>query len=111
MNITPEYAVSVVSNGNEALDRINTSPPALVITEHQMPVMNGYTLIRELIKRGLKAAIPVIVLTSEIERSAIQDYAELGIEYIFTKPVNLRSFKESIEKSIRKGIINNSHST
>jgi hypothetical protein len=34
---------------------------------------------------------------------------ELGIEHIFTKPVNLRSFKEAIEKSIRKGISSNNH--
>ncbi len=109
MNIASDYAVSIVSNGNEALERIISSPPALVITEHQMPVMNGYNLVRELIKSGLKSITPVIVLTSKIERSAVQQYVELGIEHIFTKPVNLRSFKEAIEKSIRKGISSNSH--
>ena len=111
MNIASEYAVSIVSNGNEALERIISSPPALVITEHQMPVMNGYNLVRELIKSGLKSITPVIVLTSKIERSAVQQYVELGIEHIFTKPVNLRSFKEAIEKSIRKGISTNNRTT
>jgi PAS domain S-box-containing protein len=110
MNIAPEYAVSIVSNGSEALERIISSPPALVITEHQMPVMNGYNLVKELIKSGLKSITPIIVLTSKIERSEVQQYAELGIEHIFTKPVNLRSFKEAIDKSIRKGISNNNHS-
>jgi len=110
MNIAPEYAVSIVSNGSEALERIISSPPALVITEHQMPVMSGYNLVRELIKSGLKSVTPVIVLTSKIDRSAVQQYVELGIEHIFTKPVNLRSFKEAIEKSIRKAISNNNQS-
>jgi PAS domain S-box-containing protein len=111
MNIATDYAVDTVSNGSEALDRIATSPPALIITEHQMPVMNGYTLIRELIKKGLKTSIPVIVLASKIERSVVQEYSELGIEHIFTKPVNLKSFKEAIDKSIKKGIISNNRST
>jgi CheY-like chemotaxis protein len=110
MNIASDYAVSIVSNGSEALERIISSPPALVITEHQMPVMNGYNLVRELIKNGLKSATPVIVLTSSIERAAHQQYTELGIEHIFTKPVNLRSFKEAIEKSIRKSISSNNNS-
>ncbi|HSW53941.1 MAG TPA: PAS domain S-box protein [Ignavibacteriaceae bacterium] len=110
MNIASDYAVSIVANGNEALERIISSPPALVITEHQMPVMNGYNLVRELIKSGLKSITPVIVLTSKIERAAVQQYVELGIEHVFTKPVNLRSFKEAIEKSIRKSISNNNHS-
>ncbi len=110
MNIASDYAVSIVSNGSEALERIISSPPALVITEHQMPVMSGYNLVQELIKSGLKSATPVIVLTSKIERSAVQQYTELGIEHVFTKPVNLRSFKEAIEKSIRKSISSNNHS-
>jgi CheY-like chemotaxis protein len=76
-----------------------------------MPVMNGYTLIRELIKKGLKSSIPVIVLASKIERSVVQEYSELGVEHIFTKPVNLKSFKEAIDKSIKKGIISNNRST
>ncbi|MBP1683595.1 MAG: Signal transduction histidine kinase, partial [Ignavibacteriaceae bacterium] len=110
MSIASDYAVSIVSNGSEALERIISSPPALVITENQMPVMSGYNLVQELIKSGLKSATPVIILTSKIERSAVQQYTELGIEHIFTKPVNLRSFKEAIEKSIRKSLSNNNHS-
>ncbi len=110
MNIASDYAVSIVSNGQEALERIISSPPALVITEHQMPVMDGYHLVRGLIKNDLKSITPVIVLTSKIERSAVQQYVELGIEHVFTKPVNLRSFKEAIEKSIRKAISNNNNS-
>jgi two-component system sensor histidine kinase/response regulator len=102
INITTDYAINVVSNGKEALERITLSPPALVITEHKMPVMNGQMLVRELIKSGLKESVPVIVLTGDIDRTEIQEYTDLGIEYIFNKPVNLRNFKEAIEKSLKK---------
>ena len=102
INITNDYAVNVVSNGKEALERILQSPPALVITEHKMPIMNGLQLVKELIKNDLKESIPVIVLTSEIDRSEIQEYTNLGIEYIFNKPVNLVSLKAAIEKSLRR---------
>ena len=102
INITTDYAINVVSNGKEALDRIIQSPPALVITEHKMPIMGGLNLITELINNGLKDTVPVIVLTGEIDRAAIQEYAELGIEYIFNKPVNLISLKTAIEKSLKK---------
>jgi len=102
INITTDYAINVVSNGKEALDRIIQSPPALVITEHKMPIMSGLNLVRELIKNNLKETIPVIILTSEIDRTGIQEYTDLGIEYIFNKPVNLISLKTAIEKSLRK---------
>ena len=51
------------------------------------------------------------MLSTKIERSVVQEYAELGIEHIFTKPVNLRNFKEAIEKSIKKGKIGGNSST
>ena len=102
INITTDYAVNVVSNGKEALERIISAPPALVITEHKMPLMSGYTLVQELIKNNLKKAIPVIVLANEIDRAAIEEYKELGVEYIFSKPVNLISLKDAIEKSLKK---------
>jgi len=103
-NITPEYNVEVASNGKEALENISVSPPALVITEHKMPEMNGYEFVQELIKANLVSTLPVLVLSRKVERNVAQDYLELGIEFVFQKPVNLQSFKKSIEKSLRKGI-------
>jgi len=102
INITTDYAINVVSNGKEALERIIQSPPALVITEHKMPIMSGLQLVRELIKNNLNETIPVIVLTGEIERPEIQEYIDLGVEYIFNKPVNLISFKAAIGRSLKK---------
>jgi response regulator RpfG family c-di-GMP phosphodiesterase len=76
-----------------------------------MPVMNGYEFILELIRLKLLSNLPVIVLSGKIDRNMSQDYAELGIEYIFQKPVNLNDFKTAVEKSIKKGITGNNHST
>lgn len=103
-NITPEYEVEVASNGKEALDKIIVSPPALVITDHGMPVMNGYEFVKELKKSDIKDKPPVIVLSSDIDRSIATDYQELGVEFVFQKPVNLSSFKQAVEKSLQKGL-------
>ena len=103
-NISPEYDVEVASNGKEALDKILSSPPALVITDHAMPVMNGYEFIVELKKMDIKGKPPVIVLSSDIDRATINDYTELGIEFVFQKPVNIGSFKLAIEKTLQKGL-------
>ena len=103
-NITPEYDVDVASNGKEALEKILASPPALVITDHGMPVMNGYEFVKELKKADIKGKPPVIVLSSDIDRTIATDYNELGIEFVFQKPVNLSSFKQAVEKSLHKGL-------
>lgn len=103
-NITPEYSVEVASDGKEAIQKILSSPPALVITDHAMPVMNGYEFVVELKKMDIKGKPPVIVLSSDIDRSIINDYTELGIEFVFQKPVNIGSFKLAIEKTLQKGL-------
>lgn len=103
-NITPDYDVDVASNGKEALEKIISSPPALVITDHGMPVMNGYEFVKELKKADIKGKPPVIILSSDIDRSIATDYHDLGIEFVFQKPVNLSSFKQAVEKSLHKGL-------
>lgn len=106
-NITPDYEVEVASNGKEALEKIKSSHPALVITDHSMPVMNGYEFVIELQKLEMKGKPPVIVLSSDIDRNAINDYNGIGIEYVFHKPVNLGHFKQAVEKSLRKSFTSN----
>ena len=103
-NISPEYNVEVASDGKEAIQKILSSPPALVITDHAMPVMNGYEFVIELKKMDIKGKPPVIILSSDIDRAIINDYTELGIEFVFQKPVNIGSFKLAIEKSLQKGL-------
>ena len=104
-HITPDYNIEIASNGKDALEKIMTAPPALVITDHLMPEMNGYELTKEIKKLDIKSKPQVIVLSGEIDRSAIDDYTNIGIEYIFHKPVNLSIFKTAVEKSLRKGLL------
>lgn len=103
--ITPDYNVEIASNGKEALDRIIASPPALVITDHFMPEMTGYELVRELKKSFFKGKAPVIILSGDIDKNLIADYNELGIENVFKKPVDLSHFKNAVEKALRSGLI------
>ncbi len=101
-NITPDYDIDVASDGKEALEKVRTTHPALVITDHDMPVMNGYEFVIELQKLEMKGKPPVIVLSSDIDRNAINDYNAIGIEFVFHKPVNLGHFKQAVEKSLKK---------
>jgi CheY-like chemotaxis protein len=101
-NITPEYNIEIASNGKEALEKIMAAPPALVITDHLMPEMNGYELTMEIKKLDLKGKPQVIILSGDIDRGIMADYHNLGIKYVFNKPVNLINFKTAVEKSLKK---------
>jgi PAS domain S-box-containing protein len=103
-HIAPDYNIDIASDGKEALDKILRSPPALVITDHSMPVMNGYELAKNVKNSDLKGKPPIIILASKLDRSTIFDYNQLGIENVFQKPVTLGDFKKAVEKALRQGV-------
>lgn len=103
-NFLPSYTIIEASNGEEALKSIIESPPAIVITDHYMPEMSGYELVKQIKILDVKFKPPVIVLSSDITLAISEEYAELGVEFVFQKPVNLKSFKEALEISLKKAI-------
>lgn len=103
-SITPDYEVEIASNGKEALEKIIGETPALVISDHSMPEMNGIQLVNEISRSELKGKPPLIILSSDVDLNISQYYLELGIEYVFRKPVNIGIFKQAVEKSLRRGL-------
>lgn len=103
-SLMPNYNILEAENGKKALDVIKENLPALVITDHNMPVMNGYDFVKQLSVTELKYKPPVIVLSGDVNKAVESEYKEFDVEYIFTKPVNLAKFKDAIEKSLKKAI-------
>ena len=59
------YRVIGAGNGAEGLKQFQSEPVNLVITDLNMPVMNGIEFIKELRKSPRGAGVPVIMLTTE----------------------------------------------
>ncbi len=104
-NIIPNYEVEVAYDGEEGYNSIQKSAPALVITDHIMPKMSGFELVRKVMNSDLKYKPPIIVLSSDTTTSIAKEYEELGVEYVFKKPVGLTVFKNAIDKSLQKALI------
>ena len=104
-NIIPNYEVSLSNNGPEALEHIKHSYPALVISDHDVPEMSGFELAKTVMESDLKHKPPIIILSSDITPNIMKEYEEIGVEYIFKKPVDLTIFKNAIEKSLQKALL------
>ncbi len=104
-NIIPNYDVTIANNGVEGFNQIEKSLPALVITDHDVPEMSGFQLAKTVMESELKYRPPIIVLSSDITTDIKKEYEELGVEYVFKKPVDLTVFKNAIEKSLQKALM------
>ena len=94
------YQVTAVNDGRQALDAIDADPPDLIILDVLMPVMDGYSCLREINSRYGRAKIPVIILTA---RDRMKDLFELeGIEDYIIKPFDHEDLLLRIERAFKR---------
>ncbi|QGH36363.1 response regulator [Gracilibacillus salitolerans] len=77
------YKVELALNGKEALDKITTNKPDLIMLDYKLPIIDGPTLVKELEKDNL--IIPTIMM------SGLPEKAEDDVQ-------NLKSVKKTIGK-------------
>jgi DNA-binding response OmpR family regulator/two-component sensor histidine kinase len=80
------YRAIVAANGRDALDAIRREPPALVLTDIVMPVMDGYELCREIKAAPQTAGIPVILVTQLFDPADVLKGLESGADNFIVKP-------------------------
>jgi len=82
------FTVMKAQSGPEALDRLRTDMPELVIVDVMMPFMDGYEVCRIIKGDARTAHLPVVMLTAKAQTaSQIEGFRAGAIDYI-TKPVH-----------------------
>ena len=92
------YQVDLVRDGQEALDSIIASPPDVLITDIQMPRMNGRALCMELEKRLPERDFRIIVMTSMTDREHRDWSGALRDAVFIEKPVSMRSLVATLSR-------------
>ncbi|EPP2127356.1 ATP-binding protein [Vibrio alginolyticus] len=83
----------IVNNGREAWEYINQDENVvLLLTDFHMPEMDGYELVRH-VKNSEFKAIPIIGVTAEDARLAIERTQDIGIDDVLYKPYDLNQLK------------------
>ncbi|HEX5872679.1 MAG TPA: response regulator [Longimicrobium sp.] len=78
------FAVDFADDGEAALERARTAPPALLVTEILIPKLDGLALCRRLREEPATAGVPVIVFSI---LSAAARAAEAGASAFLRKPL------------------------
>jgi CheY-like chemotaxis protein len=91
------YRVAVARNGREAVERIASDRPLLVLMDVQMPVMDGLEAIRRLRANPDSAGLPVIALTALAMPGDRERCLEAGADAFLSKPVSLSGLAELVE--------------
>jgi pilus assembly protein CpaE len=96
------YKVSLAKDGLEALRAVMVEPPDLVITDVNMPNINGLELTRRLRTNHKTSRIPIIMLSAQTQDDDIlAGYAQGADDYV-PKPVDLAILAAKVETFLRR---------
>jgi chemosensory pili system protein ChpA (sensor histidine kinase/response regulator) len=91
------FHVVAARDGAEALQQLSEQSVDVVVTDLEMPRLNGYDLIRDLNREPTTCDLPVVVLTTRAGAKHVNLARELGVEHYVAKPVDEASFVRLIE--------------
>lgn len=93
-----EYDLVIKNNGSEAITWLDNGNniPDLIISDIEMPFINGVEFINRLKLSNFYKEIPIIVISGSDSLENIQNKIPYSIESLFLKPFNPKILKEKI---------------
>jgi signal transduction histidine kinase/CheY-like chemotaxis protein len=92
------FQVTIVEDGQQAVDKVRSEIYDLILMDMQMPVMNGYEATREIKTMGIQT--PVIAVTAHAMKGDEQKCFDAGCDGYLTKPIDKSKLAETIRKNI-----------
>jgi len=95
------YTVEVASSGMQALARLAERRYDMIVTDINMPRMDGYEFTQKVRSSPDIHRIPIIMVTSDIKSADRQKAYDVGIDDFLAKPFSEDDLKIAIEKHMR----------
>jgi CheY-like chemotaxis protein len=93
------YEVQIASDGQEAWELIEAQPPDILVTDYQMPRMDGFQLTERCRQNPDLQELPILMLTAKgFEISHEELAGKWNVRGVIAKPFSPRELLETIEK-------------
>ena len=99
------FQIHTAGDGVEALEKLSQESVDLIITDVNMPRMDGFTLIRRVRAQQSLANLPIIVLSTEREDRDLEQGAMVGANLYLTKPVKPEVLVEHVQSLLNSQAI------
>jgi DNA-binding response OmpR family regulator len=97
------FEVVTASDGEQAYEIASKTPPDIVITDLQMPYMNGLELCQKLRENPLTCNVPALMLTARGHALSKEDLASTNITEVLAKPFSPREILSRVETILSGG--------
>lgn len=90
--------ISEAENGKHAVEMIEENFYDLIVTDYNMPEMDGEALIRHIRERSSQRSVPILMVISEGDQSRISAVQQAGVSGICDKPFETMTIKTMIRQ-------------
>jgi CheY-like chemotaxis protein len=98
---TGGFDIVQASNGREAIAWLQSNTPDFIITDYQMPEVDGFALCEYIRSRPETADVPIIMLTAKaLELSEESVKQQFGLVALLMKPFSPRALLDSVKKAL-----------
>jgi two-component system, chemotaxis family, chemotaxis protein CheY len=84
------------ANGVEALELLGSKQVELILSDINMPSMDGLEFLRQLRARNLAAGVPVVMITTESSEEHVKEAIQAGARGYIRKPFTAEQVKERV---------------
>ena len=89
---------SEAENGRQAMEMIENEFFDLIVTDYNMPEMDGEQLSQFIRKQSTQQSVPVLMVTSETDQSRLAGIAQSGVSAVFDKPFTVDTLRTTIQR-------------
>lgn len=87
-------------NGFEAINVVLRQHPSLIISSHDLPLMNGVQFVKSILRGDKKFYSPIIVMIDSNDEHLIKAYQDVGVRSVISKPVDLKLFNREVSVAL-----------
>ena len=96
------YEVVTAENGLDAMEKLGTENINLVVTDMNMPYMDGIELTKNLRADDSWKDLPIVMVTTEADDDERKKAYDMGVDDYLVKPANAEQISDSIKKILKK---------
>ena len=94
------YKLITAANGQEALSKIKSHQPDLILLDLMMPVLDGFAVLSEIKGDNNLSDIPVIIVSAADDSKSIVKGIKQGADDYITKPIDTDHLKKKVKEHL-----------
>lgn len=100
-NFRDEWDLNFAENVDQAINIARIEPPDVVVSDYQMPLKNGFDLVKEMRTIPVVQQASIIIITGSTDETAKRKALDLGATDLLNKPVDREDLVARIRNSLR----------